>query len=138
MENDAESDKSRKWAAFAINDTLNLSTAGTVYDEPNSKHFRNYVEYIKKNKYSDEIPEQFIPLNPPPVPMINNDDEDLNFARNFEDATNYILFAAVACQRLRVNEEVTRRSKLRWFGIFADLYDQYRSIVNTMPELINN
>ena len=70
--------------------------------------------------------------------MINNDDEDLNFARNFEDATNYILFAAVACQRLRVNEEVTRRSKLRWFGIFADLYDRYRSIVNTMPELIDN
>ena len=28
--------------------------------------------------------------------MINNDDEDPNFARNFEDATNYILFAAVA------------------------------------------
>jgi len=70
--------------------------------------------------------------------MINNDDEDPNFVRNFEDTTNYILFAAVACQRLRVNEEVTRRSKLRWFGIFADLYDQYRSIVNTMPELIDN
>ena len=84
-ENDAESDKSRKRVAFAINDTHNLSTAGTVYDEPNSKHFRNYVEYIKKNKYSNEIPEQFIPLNPPSVPMINNDDEDLNFARNFED-----------------------------------------------------
>ena len=70
--------------------------------------------------------------------MIKNDDEDPNFARNFEDATNYILFAAVACQRLRVNEEVTRRSKLRWFGVFADLYDRYRSIVNTMPELIDN
>ena len=70
--------------------------------------------------------------------MINNDDEDPNFARNFEDATNYILFAAVACQRLRVNEEITRRSKLRWFGIFTDLYDRYRSIVNIMPELIDN
>ena len=70
--------------------------------------------------------------------MINDDDEDPNFARNFEDATNYILFAAVACQRLRVNEEVTRRSKLRWFGVFADLYDRYRSIVNTMPGLIDN
>ena len=80
----------------------------------------------------------FIPLNPPPIPMINNDGEGLNFARNFENATNYILFAAVACQRLRVNEEVIRRSKLRWFGVFTDLYDQYRSIVNTMPELINN
>ncbi len=44
----------------------------------------------------------------------------------------------MACQRLRVNEEVTRRSKLRWFGIFADLYDRYRSIVNDMPELIDN
>lgn len=70
--------------------------------------------------------------------MINDDDEDPNFARNFEDATNYILFAAVACQRLRVNEEVTRRSKLRWFGVFADLYDRYRLIVTTMPELIDN
>ena len=44
----------------------------------------------------------------------------------------------MACQRLRVNEEVTRRSKLRWFGVFADLYDRYRSIVNDMPELIDN
>src|SRR5439155_46527 len=33
---------------------------------------------------------------------------------------------------------VTRRSKLRWFGVFADLYDRYRSIVNDMPELIDN
>ena len=56
-ENDTESDKSRKWATFVINDAHNLLTAGTVYDEPNSKHFRNYVEYIKKNRYSDEISE---------------------------------------------------------------------------------
>ena len=81
------------------------------------------------------MPDYLIPLNPPPVPKLIENGYDASFMRNFEEATNYILYAATACTRLRVNEEITRRSKLRWYSVLADLYDRYKKVVNQMPSL---
>jgi len=81
------------------------------------------------------VPDYLIPLNPPPVPKLIENGYDASFMRNFEEATNYILYAATACTRLRVNEEITRRSKLRWYSVLADLYDRYKKVVNQMPSL---
>ena len=126
----------QNWANFAISDIHKFSTAGTVYDEPNEKYFKDYIEYTKST-YIDDVPDQFIPLNPPPVPKMA-DEDDPEFIKNFENATHYILYAAAACQRLRVDEEIGRRSKLRWYSVLADLYDRYKSCVNSMPQLATN
>lgn len=83
------------------------------------------------------MPDYLIPLNPPPVPKLIRNGYDASFMRNFEEATNYILYAAAACTRLRVNEEITRRSKLRWYSVLADLYDRYQEVVNRIPSLKN-
>lgn len=44
--------------------------------------------------------------SPPPAPMLIQDEYNASFMRNFEAGTNYILYAATACTRLRVNEEI--------------------------------
>jgi hypothetical protein len=132
--------KLENWATFAIVESHNFSTVGTVYEEPNGEHFRNYVKYLKKNPKIEEfpeVPEIYIPLNPPPAPKIT-DDSDPEFTKRFEDATHYIFYAAAACQRLRVDDEVSRRSKLRWYSVLADLYDKYKKVVSTMPDLTDN
>jgi len=118
-----------------VSETHHFSTAGLVYEEPNIQYFNNYVEYTKRNTDSEEIPDYFIPLNPLPVPDMVTNDDDPKFSRSFEDATQYILFAAAACQRLRVDDEVSRRSKLRWYSVLADIYDKYRSVVQDIPGL---
>src|SRR5204862_2908908 len=46
--------------------------------------------------------------------------------------------AATACKRLRVDDELSRRSKLRWYSILSDLYDRYRDIVASIPALKGN
>jgi hypothetical protein len=137
LEGDDEFEKSRSWSELAISETHHFSTVGSVYEDPNTQHFENYVEYIK-NVDSEEIPDQFIPLNPPPVPKMVINEDDAEFLRSFEDATRYILFAAAACQRLRVNEEITRRFQLRWYSALADIYDKYRPVVEAMPGLKND
>lgn len=126
----------QNWVTYAIDEAHNLSTAGTVYDKPDNKYFKNYLEYVKKHTHED-VPERFIPLNPPPVPKII-DDSDPGFSKCFEDATQYILFAATACQRLRIDDEISRRSKLRWYSVLADLYDKYRNVINDIPDLCDS
>ena len=93
------------------------------------------MDFIKEETNYEEVPDYLIPLNPPPVPKLIENGYDASFMRNFEEATNYILYAATACTRLRVNEEITRRSKLRWYSVLADLYDRYKEVVNQMPSL---
>ena len=100
-----------KWAKVAIYNTNSLSTAGTVYDRPDSEYFRRYVNFIKgsANDTSADIPNQIIPLNLPSILRLIDDDNEADFSKCFEEATNYILYVAAACQRLRVNEELSHR-----------------------------
>ena len=113
-----------------------ISTIGSVYDQPNIIFFEQYIDYIKQRATEhEEIPDYLIPLNPPPVPILIQDEYNGSFMRHFEAATNYILYAAIACTRLRVNEEIARRSKLRWYSVLADLYDRYKVVVNNLPSL---
>ncbi|SRR6266542_1609051 len=48
---------------------------------------------------------------------------------------NYILYAVRACQRLRVEEEVSRHLKLRWYSTLADIYDEYRDLITKILSL---
>src|SRR6266540_5427937 len=59
----------------------------------------------------------------------------VDFVQSFDKVTNYILYAARACQRLRVEEEVNRRSKLRWYNALANIYDEYRDLITKIPLL---
>ena len=121
----------QNWAKSALNKSYHIPTASSVYEDPESSYFDNYLVYTND---SEEISNFFIPLNPPPVPnMVTEEDSD--FSRMFEAATRYILYAAAACQRLRVDDEVSRRSKLRWYSVLADIYDKYRMIVDQIPTL---
>ena len=45
------------------------------------------------------------------------------------------MYAAEACQRLRVEEKVSRRSKLRWYSALADIYDEYRDLITKILSL---
>jgi hypothetical protein len=81
------------------------------------------------------VPDYLIPLNPPPAPKLIQNEYNASFMRHFEAATDYILYAATACTRLRVSEEIARRSRLRWYSVLADLYDRYKEIVNKIPSL---
>src|SRR3954451_943519 len=141
-ENGAVERKLGEWAKLGINNSHHIPTVGSVYEEPDNKYFEDYVKYINNNnrhQFADhvDVPEHLIPSNPPPVPVLIEDDENANFMRNFKDATYYILFAASACQKLRVSDELTRRSNLRWFSVLADLYDQYRSVLSKVASLKN-
>src|SRR6266496_779911 len=84
---------------------------------------------------SKEIPEYLIPLNRSPVSQLQKDAIVVDFVQSFDKVTNYILYAARACQRLRVEEEVSRRSKLRWYSALADIYDEYRDLITKIPSL---
>jgi hypothetical protein len=110
-----------------------ISTIGSVYDKPNISYFEQYIDYIATKH--EEVPDYLIPLNPPPAPILIQDGYNASFMRHFEAATNYILYAATACTRLRVSEETARRSRLRWYSVLADLYDRYKEVVNQMPSL---
>ena len=88
-----------------------ISTMDSVYDKPDVSYFEQYIDYITTEH--EEVPDYLIPLNPPPAPMLIRDEYNASFMRHFEATTNYILYAATACTRLRINEEISRRSRLR-------------------------
>jgi hypothetical protein len=134
-EGDISDKKLQKWATFGIKSVHHARITGTVYDDP-----RNNEQYLKQyadQPSDDESPksEIHIPLNPPIVPKLILDDSNEDFIQSFEEATNFILYAAEACQRLRINEEISRRSKLRWFSALADIYDEYKLLVEKVPTL---
>ena len=129
-------DKSEEWGNLAITNVHHVLTVDSVYDKPNVDFFNRYIDYIKEEtSLHEEVPDYLIPLNPPPVPKLIRNEYDASFMKNFEDATNYILYAATAYTRLRVNEKIIRRSKLRWYSVLADLYDRYKEIVNKISSL---
>ena len=45
------------------------------------------------------------------------------------------MYAARACQRLRVEEEVSCHSKLWWYSALADIYNEYRDLITKIPSL---
>ncbi len=129
-----EDDKLRKWARYGVVENAQLSTTGKIYEEPNDDYFADYLRWAGRGS-SEEIPEYLIPLNPPPVPQLQKNAVAVDFVQSFDKVTNYILYAAGACQRLRVEEEVSRRSKLRWYSALADIYDEYRDLITKIPSL---
>ncbi|GES96253.1 hypothetical protein RCL_jg38.t1 [Rhizophagus clarus] len=109
---DEHDEKLEEWGNLATKKEHHISTIDSVYDKPNTSYFEQYVDYIATEH--EEVPDYLIPLNPPPAPMLIQDKHDANFMRHFEAATDYILYAATACTRLRVSEKIARRSRLRW------------------------
>src|SRR6266498_1069896 len=106
-----EDDKLRKWARYGIVENAQLSTTGKIYEEPNDDYFADYLRWAGRGSL-EEIPEYLIPLNPPPVFQLQKNMVAIDFVQSFDKVTNYILYAARTCQRLRVEEEVRHHSKL--------------------------
>src|SRR6266542_1560428 len=104
-----EDDKLRKRMRYDVIENVQISTTGKIYEEPNDDYFTDYLRWAGRGS-SEEISEYLIPLNPPPVPQLQKDMVAVDFVQSFDKVTNYILYAAEACQRLRVEEEVSRRS----------------------------
>jgi hypothetical protein len=140
-ESDASNEKLKKWAKFGIKVDY-FETAGTVYEDPknNNEHLKEYVEYLAQLDETHESSESniCIPLNPPIVPKLNFDDSSNNFIQAFDEVKNFILYAAEACQKFRVNEETSRRSRLRWYSALADAYDDYKKLLDATPNLGNS
>src|SRR6266545_6355315 len=109
-------------------------TTGKIYEEPNDDYFTDYLRWAGRGS-SEEIPEYLIPLNPPPVPQLQKNAVAVDFVQFFDKVTNYILYAARVCQRLRVEEEVSHHSKLRWYSALADIYDEYRDLITKILSL---
>ncbi len=59
----------------------------------------------------------------------------IDFIQSFDKVTNYILYAAEACQKLRVKEEVSHYSKLQWYNALADIYNKYRDLITKILSL---
>ena len=129
-----EDDKLRKWARYGIVENVQLSTTGKIYEEPNDDYFADYLRWASRRS-SEEILKYLIPLNPPPVSQLQKNTVAIDFIQSFDKVMNYILYAAKACQRLRVEEEVSHRSKLRWYSALADIYDEYRDLITKIPSL---
>src|SRR6266498_1249833 len=129
-----EDDKLRKWARYGIIENAQLSIIRKIYEEPNDDYFTDYLKWAGRGS-SEEISEYLIPLNPSPVPQLQKNVIAVDFVQSFDKFTNYILYAAEACQRLKVEEEVSRRSKLRWYSALADIYDEYRDLITKIPSL---
>src|SRR6266498_4209945 len=129
-----EDDKLRKWARYGVVENAQLSTTGKIYEKPNDNYFANDLKWASRGS-SKEIPEYLIPLNPPPVLQLQKNMVAVDFVQSFDKVTNYILYAARACQRLRVEEEVSHRSKLWWYSALADIYDKYRDLITKIPSL---
>ena len=136
-ESNTSNEKLEKWAKFGIKVDY-VETTGTVYDDPknNNKHLKDYATYLAQldEAHHDE-PDFCIPLNPPIVPKLIFDDSSNDFIPAFEEVKNFILYAAEACQKFRVNEETSRRSKLRWYSALADAYDNYKRLLDETPIL---
>ncbi len=137
-EEDISDKKLQKWATFGIKSVHHAKTLGTVYDDPQNNE--QYLKMYADQHSDDELTksEIHIPLNPPIVPKLILDESDEHFIPSFENATNFILYAAEACQRIRINSEISRRSKLRWFSALADIYDEYKYLVEKVPTLKND
>ena len=111
-----------------------LSTIGKIYEEPNDDYFADYLRWAGKGS-SEEIPEYLIPLNLPSVSQFQKNVVAVDFIQSFDKVTNYILYAARVCQKLRVEEEVSHHSKLRWYSALADIYNEYRDLITKIPSL---
>src|SRR6266498_4711692 len=129
-----EDDKLRKWARYGVVENAQLSTTGKIYEEPNDDYFVNYLRWAGRGS-SEEIPEYLIPLNSPSVFQLQKNAVAVDFIQFFDKIMNYILYAAGAYQKLRVEEEVSRHSKLRWYSALADIYDEYRDLITKIPSL---
>src|SRR6266498_42824 len=129
-----EDDKLRKWARYGIVKNAQLSTTEKIYEESNDDYFINYLRWAGRGS-SEEIPEYLIPLNPSPVPQLQKNTVTIDFVQFFNKITNYILYAARACQRFRVEEEVSHHSKLRWYSALANIYNEYRDLITKIPSL---
>src|SRR6266496_3908828 len=129
-----EDDKLRKWARYGIIKNAQLSITGKIYEESNDDYFADYLRWAGRGS-SEEISEYLIPLNPPPVSQLQKDAIVVDFVQSFDKVTNYILYAAGACQRLRIEEEVSHCSKLRWYSALTDIYDEYRDLITKIPSL---
>src|SRR6266542_3812974 len=127
-------DKLRKWMKYSIVENAQLSTIGKIYEELNDDYFADYLRWAGRES-SEEIPEYLIPLNPSSVSQLQKNAVAIDFVQFFDKVTNYILYAAEACQRLRVEEEVSHHSKLRWYSALADIYDEYRDLITKIPSL---
>ena len=129
-----EDDKLRKWARYGVVENAQLSTTGKIYEEPNDDYFADYLRQAGRGS-SKEISEYLIPLNPSSVLQFQKNAVAIDFVQSFDKVTNYILYAAGACQKLRVEEEVSHRSKLWWYSALADIYDEYRDLITKIPSL---
>src|SRR6266498_4482312 len=92
-----EDDKLRKWVRYNIIENIQLSTTGKIYEEPNDDYFADYLRWANRGS-SEEIPEYLISLNSPPVPQLQKNAVAIDFIQSFDKITNYILYAARACQ----------------------------------------
>src|SRR6266498_5693579 len=129
-----EDDKLRKWARYGVIENAQLSITGKIYEEPNDDYFADYLRWASKGS-SEEIPEYLIPLNPPPVSQLQKNAVAVDFIQFFDKVMNYILYAARAYQRLRVEEKVSRCSKLWWYSALADIYDEYKDLITKISSL---
>ena len=109
-------------------------TTGKIYEEPNDDYFANYLRWTGRGS-SKEIPEYLIPLNSSSVLQLQKNAVAINFVQSFDKVTNYILYVARACQRLRVEEEVSCHSKLWWYSALADIYDEYKDLITKILSL---
>src|SRR6266540_3840078 len=106
-----EDDKLRKWTRYGVVENAQLNTTGKIYEESNDDYFANYLRWAGRGS-SEEISEYLILLNSPPVFQLQKNVIAVDFVQSFDKVTNYILYAAEACQRLKVEEEVSHHSKL--------------------------
>src|SRR6266540_4739240 len=110
-----EDDKLRKWVRYSVIENAQLSTTRKIYEEPNDDYFTDYLRWAGRGS-SEEILEYLILLNPPSVSQLQKNTVAVDFVQSFDKVMNYILYAAEACQRLRVEKEVSCHSKLWWYS----------------------
>src|SRR6266498_129707 len=129
-----EDDKLKKWMRYNVVENVQINITGKIYEKSNDDYFADYLRWISRGSL-EEIPEYLIPLNLSSVLQLQKNAVTVDFIQSFDKVTNYILYAAGACQRLRVEEEVSRHSKLRWYSALADIYDEYRDLITKIPSL---
>src|SRR6266508_6375038 len=129
-----EDNKLKKWSRYGVVENAQLSITEKIYEESNDDYFADYLRWAGRGS-SEEIPEYLIPLNPPPVSQLQKNAVAVDFVQSFDKVMNYILYAAGACQKLRVEEEVSRHSKLWWYSALADIYDKYRDLITKISLL---
>src|SRR6266498_2779618 len=96
-----EDNKLRKWARYDVVENAQISTTEKIYEEPNDDYFADYLRWTGR-KSSEKISEYLISLNPLLVPQLQKNVIIVDFVQSFDKVTNYILYAARAYQKLRV------------------------------------